>query len=283
MMPPERLEEGGVMRFIGVVVAALALVQQAQAADLGLGVLRGAMFELGSPSYFRWSGTYAGGQYGYSGGTVDVSRAGASHVADALGRLDFPSSPASQWELLGRENSSDTVYGAFAGVNAQWDSAVLGLELNYNHGPVRASSSGATDRRFSDSSFVYDVTITSTTALDITDYGTVRGRAAYAFGHYLAYAFVGLALGRAEVTDTATVSGIVTPAGGGPSAPYRPSPDSESSTTFIYGYALGLGMDWAITRHLFLRGEYEFVQFSGFKEDIDVRLNTVRAAAGYKF
>ena len=51
------------------------------------------------------------------------------------------------------------------------------------------------------------------------------------------------------------------------------------SNSLIYGWSAGLGMDWALTNNIFLRGEYEFIQFSQMK----LNLNNARAGIGVKF
>ena len=51
---------------------------------------------------------------------------------------------------------------------------------------------------------------------------------------------------------------------------------------WLYGYALGGGLDYALTHHIFVRGEYEYVQFQTVA-GVDINVNTVRVGAGIKF
>jgi outer membrane immunogenic protein len=283
MRPEELVRRGRVMRLVGFGLAAFAFVHQAQAADIG-GVLRGAMFELGRPAYTRWGGYYAGGQLGYAHADMDFSRAAASQVAFILREAALEDSgQVSQWDLLGKGNTANAVYGAFAGFNRQWDSAVFGIELNYNHGSLKSSSSGSLRRIVSPGNgFVYDTTISSTASMDITDYGTLRGRGGYVFGNMLAYAFVAVALGSAEVARASTVSAIETPQAGGPGVPFGPITESEARKAFLYGYALGFGLDWMVTPTVFVRGDYEYLNF-GRVSDMGAMVSTLRGAVGFKF
>jgi outer membrane immunogenic protein len=69
-------------------------------------------------------------------------------------------------------------------------------------------------------------------------------------------------------------------------APANPWPGGGSATTssgksntLIYGWSAGLGLDVELTENFFLRGEYEFIQFSQMK----LNLNNARIGAGVKF
>jgi opacity protein-like surface antigen len=45
---------------------------------------------------------------------------------------------------------------------------------------------------------------------------------------------------------------------------------------------VGAGLDWAVTQHFFLRGEFEFVQFAPISS-ISLEIFSGRVGAGYKF
>jgi opacity protein-like surface antigen len=51
---------------------------------------------------------------------------------------------------------------------------------------------------------------------------------------------------------------------------------------YAFGYAVGTGIEYALMQSLFVRGEWEWVQFPSIK-DTKVHLNTVRTAIGFKF
>ncbi len=274
------------MRYVGLLLAAFAFIQQAHAADMG-GVLRGAMVEVGRPAYVRWSGAYFGGQVGYSSASMDFSNAQQSQVAFILREAAIEnSSHVSNWAVMGIEGTSRPTYGAFLGYNLQWDNVIVGAELNYNHvhTGMRGASSGSIRRLATPGNgFVYDTTITANAAMDITDYGTLRARLGYAFGSAMAYGFGGVAVGRADVQRTSTVFALEIAAdGSGVPFPFGPFTENEKRQAFINGYTFGVGIDWAVTRNFFVRAEYEFIDWYPFS-DMTAYTNSIRGAAGVKF
>jgi outer membrane immunogenic protein len=274
------------MRFVGVILAAFAFIQQAQAADMG-GVLRGAVSELGRPAYIRWGGFYFGGQLGYSTASLDFSKAQESQVAFILRESALEAnSNISGWGVMGIEGTSRPAYGAFLGYNMQWDNVIVGIEFNYNHvhGGLKGASSGSIRRSEAPGNgFVYDTTVTANAAMDITDYGTARLRLGYGFGNFLGYAFGAVAVGRADLLRTATVFAIERAAdGSGVPFPFGPFTETETRTAFINGYAVGVGFDWALGKNIFARAEYEFVDFYPFS-DLTAYINSIRGGVGVKF
>jgi opacity protein-like surface antigen len=136
-------------------------------------------------------------------------------------------------------------------------------------------------------------------AANLTDYGTVRGRAGYIMGRFMPYVMLGLAIGRADFADSARLQYI--PVINGVAQPAVDLADGASQSGKIgYGFAAGMGVDVMLTGSIFLRGEYEFIQFTSFGQargsgigdtspgliqdfDRSVTLNTVRGAVGFKF
>ena len=55
-----------------------------------------------------------------------------------------------------------------------------------------------------------------------------------------------------------------------------------SNNALLWGYSVGAGLDWAVTQHFFLRGEFEFVQFAPISS-ISLEIFSGRVGAGYKF
>jgi opacity protein-like surface antigen len=51
---------------------------------------------------------------------------------------------------------------------------------------------------------------------------------------------------------------------------------------FAYGYTAGVGIDIAVLPNVFVRAEWEWIQFSSFR-DLNVHFNTVRTAIAVKF
>ena len=51
---------------------------------------------------------------------------------------------------------------------------------------------------------------------------------------------------------------------------------------WYFGYVAGLGLDYALTQNLFVRGEYQLIQF-GAPDNIRLSAQSVRVGAGVKF
>jgi opacity protein-like surface antigen len=178
------------------------------------------------------------------------------------------------------------VYGAFLGYNMQWEQLVLGADINYNN-TASTLQSGAQDsigRQFVTSDgFNNQVVVDARSSIRLVDYLALRGRAGYAVSNFLPYAAVGLVLGRFNYSTTATVFSQGTNSGTG--ATYGPNVETATSGkdgAFIGGVTAGLGLDWAITPGVFLRGEWQYVAF-GPVGGIRVKLNTGQIGIGARF
>ena len=120
--------------------------------------------------------------------------------------------------------------------------------------------------------------------MDITDFGTARFRAGYVVGNLLPYGFIGMAVGRASynVTAVADISQC-TPSGSTTICNDFPFANSVGqNNALLWGYSVGAGLDWALTPNIFVRGEFEFVQFAPLS-NIAATLSTGRVGAGFKF
>lgn len=302
--------KGVLMRALctGVVFAmALGTAAGAQANDYSIlngPVLRGADHRPASlPDYpttslsMRWDGLYAGGQFGRTMGGFNYGN-GVTSLVDYILRNTLVLGHVRDWTTLPKDDTTSTSYGGFIGYNVMFDDAVVGAEINYNRLNMNSGAADSISRIFQDDSlapaghhFFYATTIDGSATVRVTDVATVRARAAFAYDRFLPYAFLGLAIGRADVKRTATVeytrtdfpdvTDPVTP----PIAPVNFGPvtrTEDSKGVFTYGYTAGLGIDILVTPYIFVRGEWEYIQFTSFK-DVDVKFNTVRAAVGVKF
>jgi opacity protein-like surface antigen len=207
--------------------------------------------------------------------------------------------------VLGKRDTNGSGIGGFIGYNWQYDQAVVGLEMNYSRMSIGASSSDSIARVFSDpkvsASYVYDVAVTGQSAIRITDLATLRTRAGYVMGNFMPYGFLGLAVGRADVSSSASVAfcgfdpTVVPPAsptpdpigcynaGTGTSTRVAQPAATQSKTgEFIAGFAGGVGLDVMVLQNMFLRGEYEYVQFTTI-QNLHVYLNNFRFGLGVKF
>jgi outer membrane immunogenic protein len=245
----------------------------------------------------NWDGWYAGGQVGESWENTDYGTTLVS-MTNNLFRNTSLQGPASQFNVLGRVNGQSPAFGAFVGRNYQFGDIVLGVEANYNHlsnlatstagslGPIQVAEptlvlpTGATAAD--------GVTLKGSAALQIKDEMTFRGRAGWATGDFLPYAFGGLAVGRMDVTRT--VSSSVTRTinfADGSSTNFLLPQVSLSSTdgranNLVPGWTGGLGMEYMLWSNVFMRAEWEYVKFLTVKNTA-VTQNSVHAGLGYKF
>src|SRR5260370_16285829 len=263
-----------------MVVVAFGILGVAKAARPVLpSVLRGPIVGELVRAY-GWSGVYGGAQAGFSTASMNFNQNVGALVADML-RLttieqDFN---ISSWPVLGKPNPVGGSYGGFVGYNWQWEDAVTGFEINYNRTSLSGSASNSLSRSFVDSNpsiptghhyFYNPATVTRTAAARVTDWGTFRFRGGWAAGMFLPYGFVAFAVGRADISRSASVTWTVTdlPDSGvtpfPPSAlPVPPSPEADARNgVFAYGAAAGLGAGGAPFPNLFFRLGGGFLQFS---------------------
>jgi outer membrane immunogenic protein len=122
--------------------------------------------------------------------------------------------------------------------------------------------------------------------IDHTDYGEARGRAGFIVGNLLPYGFVGFVGGRADYSVSATTDAtciavantlIETECQGFPL-----TSNAGQSNALLWGVSAGGGLDWAVTRNVFLRGEFEFIQFAPIT-NISVPVVNGRVGVGFKF
>jgi outer membrane immunogenic protein len=256
------------------------------------------------PVHRTWQGFYAGGQIGRGWSSADFHNATKSQISYILANTELQSE-VSGWQTLPKSTTGGTSYGGFVGYNVQWGEAITGFELNYQHlgnklqaqdsiGPILVAGAPPGDG----SSVTYSVTVSSRAAVTIHDIMTARGRIAWAANRWLPYAFVGGAVGRTETSSSAvldvfkaiTPPPVIDPFGNAipqPRGPFNPvtlprNPQSQTQNQFAYGYTVGLGLDFAITSNLFLRAEWEYVDFLKVN-DVRVNVNSVHAGVGVRF
>jgi outer membrane immunogenic protein len=259
-------------------VALIGMSSLAGAADLGDSFLRGSSTTMNAPGAPRWDGFYFGAQVGGNYSGADFTGATRSLVGSILRESNFNDAGIPDWNLLSKADTSGSSIGGFVGYNTQWDDAVVGFELNYNRTSLAMASTASIGRQ--PAGLPDSVYIDGNASMRITDYGTARLRGGWAAGTFLPYGFVGVAVGRADVSRSATVN-LVNPAFG--PAPYFTDSDLLSKLgDFAYGYTAGLGLDICLMSNLFVRAEYEYVQFGAFNE-IKAHIHTARVGAGVKF
>jgi outer membrane immunogenic protein len=151
------------------------------------------------------------------------------------------------------------------------------------------------------------VTTSNTASATLRDYGTARIRGGWAYENFLPYVAVGLSVARIDSTQTVfahyvgtgvtttTTSTVPNPQTAPPSPPVitvgapvagpvnRTYIATETSNgKYTIGFAGALGLDYALTRNFFLRGEVEYLQFST-PSNITLNTASARVGGGLKF
>ena len=277
------------MRSVLGAVLALAVIPAAHAADMfDLPILRGSSTrEFGPPSYQRWDGFYAGLQAGYSAASMDFGGSTSDQVAYILRNTALENeAQVSSWTVLPSTATSGTSYGGFVGYNMQWENAVIGLELNYDRSNLTGQASDSISRAVTTSTgYFYNVHVASQASLRLQDYVTARARVGWSGGWFMPYMFGAIAVARVDVVRSATVttSAVDVSGMGRPNLNAGPTTQADRADgAFAYGYALGLGADVAVTSHLFLRGEWEYLKLT-YSGGYEASINTLRAALGARF
>jgi opacity protein-like surface antigen len=282
------------MRRLVIALGLLGPVTGACAGDFDWPVLRGSSrYPVVSPAYARWQGFYGGGQMGYGNAHANFAQATQSLVAFSLRTtaLENEQHP-SQWQVLGAADTKTSSIGGFVGYNSQWEEVVLGMELNYNRSSfaVDAPNSPIT-RVTSAGGNAYVVTVSGSGSMRVTDFATARLRGGWVIGNFMPYVTGGIAVGRGAVARSATVSGIENPttpptpcnsSAAPPCTPFSFTESEAKSSAFIYGWALGAGVDFLVLPNVFLRGEVEYVTFIPIS-NITANVTTARVGVGIKF
>ena len=194
---------------------------------------------------YDWTGFYVGGNFG--GGWQDASFASTStscfvlNCGDGLGHVG--NDPAIQLAGTGSDTRAGFAGGGQIGFNWQVNALVLGAEadieaisgkLSIGGGPFPLASNLAS-------------TFTLTTTADATWVATVRGRVGFAADKWLLYATGGAAFTNLKLAQSYTDNCCSS----------TPLTTFTASTTKT-GYAVGGGVEYAISRIWSLRAEYLF-------------------------
>jgi outer membrane immunogenic protein len=239
-----------------------------------------------------WAGIYIGGQVGYSNAGGNFGNTTQDPVAFALRETTLEADVApSTWPVLGQANHSATGFGGFVGYNTQFERLVLGVEANYDQANLSLiAPNSPISRMTSAGGNTYNLTVTGSGSVTDLDFGTLRARAGWALGNFLPYAFGGVAVGHADVNIAATAFGQQNPPTTGacvststpPCVPFSFTGTAGKNGEWMVGFTVGGGLDVALTRNVFLRAEYEYVQFAPIA-NLVVDVNTVRGGLGIKF
>jgi outer membrane immunogenic protein len=287
------VEMARLMRWVICAVVVLAFAPGALADDLNL--LRGSQ-SVGPATFPNWSGFYFGAQADYSSESADFTKASQPLLASSLRNLTLEEDDhISLDQVLGKSSTRTQGYGGFVGYNTQWQDLVLGVEANYIHGPatIVGTSTPLLDRVVTAGTNTYSVNVAATGTMDITDYGSLRARAGWLIGNnFMPYGFAGLALGYGGYSVSTLVYGQQDPQTP-PVVPcnlvadptcvdYAFNNSAGRNNVFLYGFSVGGGVDVALASNVFLRAEYEYMQFAEIA-NITAAISSVRVGVGFKF
>ncbi len=240
-----RLSGSHVASIVGAAATLLAIGGSANAADMPL--------RYKAPPYiaqvFNWSGYYIGGQLAYSEGT--------DHL------LEYFTASGAFTGFQRKHDVTGFTGGGYAGYNYQAGYWVFGLEGDIDGGKIKG---GWIDTPTGGQ---------GSTNLDVQ--GSLRGRIGIANDKVLIYGTGGAAFGNIGHTYTNLRTGIV-----------------ETTTNVRTGWTAGGGVEVAIAPNWIMRAEYRYTDyglsrydsvtsFPGLTGTQNVKLNTVRIGAAYKF
>jgi outer membrane immunogenic protein len=211
---------------------------------------------------FTWTGFYVGANIGYGGDRYrypfSIAAGGATLVA---GEASLTSSGV----LGGGQAGYNYAFGNhfIAGIEADFDGASISGRVALNAGIPGAG------------------TLSASAGSRMEYFGTVRGRVGYAFDRVMIYGTGGFAYSRVHSSVDASLAGLGT--------------FNAGVSTNHTGYAVGGGIEYAITNNLtfkteYIRAEFNTKQLAGgailgaaFALREKPSLNIVRAGLNYKF
>jgi outer membrane immunogenic protein len=287
------------MRRIIASAALLLAVAPAFAADMAAPppILRGVLPMVDKGVDF--TGFYVGGFAGFNQMEFQGRTAGQALVQEMLRGTVFLN-PGNAADIVNyRSVTSNAVsYGIYGGYNWGVDDYIVGLEADYTRTNLTGSLIGGRTGLFSvpDAQVYpndqYSYVTSTDSRLKITDYGSLRARFGMPFGSLMPFLSGGIAVARASYDNNALVNwqvrtftqnvntGVVSASGWVNGNPYSLTDASRTRVTF--GYALGAGIDWAITSNIVARAEVLTHRF-GNVGSMTASINTARVGAAVKF
>lgn len=284
------------MRRLLVAIALVAWIPDALADGLNLPppVLRGSdtvvpIAPPPVPVMPRWAGFYVGGHVGMGIGSMNFADTTQPLVAHMLRELRVESeNQVSAWKVLGKGDTRSPSGGFFIGYNNAWEQMIIGVDFSWNKVNyfVNAPDTPISRVTATTNNLVYAMTVSGNANMQITDFGVLRVRAGVDLGNVLPYAGIGFAVGRAGVYRSATASGTeyAYDADGNliGTTPFLFTENETKSNAVIYGWSLSGGLDIMLMPCLFMRAEFEFVNFQPIW-NINSSISTGRLGIGYKF
>jgi len=249
------------MRWVICALLTLAMPSGARAADLSgdFDALRGSQ-PVGYTHYQRWSGFYVGGQIGEDFNSVDFRGLGFSELETIAGLSSiFDGIPLTNFPRLSSLSTRAPSYSVFLGYNFQFESAIVGVELNLTNTSFKGSMNDVESHSYftTANNVVYDTdyTVTTGATAKVNDYASARGRFGWVFGNFLPYGFLGVSVAQINATKFVNVNvcGQETPYDcNNPPPPFPPPPApiggnwtiaDQATGKWYFGYTAGFGVD----------------------------------------
>jgi outer membrane immunogenic protein len=234
------------------------------------------------PAAHNWSGSYVGGNVGYSWGPWDSSNPSnvAASFAGSAGFSNTASPKVDGW--LG---------GLQIGRNWQQGQWVYGLEADIQITGERANAAGDATAAFRTPDFVFTFTGSRTNEWKFPWFATFRGRVGFTpADSWLLYATGGAALGSFKYSATSSGTVVLTTSGGGFVGAATQSLSASETATRV-GWAIGGGVEKAIDKAWSVKAEYLYLDFgtrtfltnTGLDASIQLRDHIARLGVNYKF
>lgn len=215
-----------------------------------------------------WTGFYVGGNLGYAAGDADFA-------VNPTGAWNADQAASVRSATNGSLSAGGVTAGVQAGFNEQHGIWVVGIEADISGADFSSSRSGGSVSGTGITSFAQRA--------ELAWLATLRGRLGVTAGPALLYVTAGAAVGDWDI--------YMRMAGGPDAAVF-------SKTLVQTGWTAGGGVEFTITEHLSLKGEYLFADFGsvagessflptapGFlnEHDVDMTTQVGRAGINYRF
>ncbi|WP_199088701.1 hypothetical protein [Bosea sp. ASV33] len=284
-------------------------------------VLRGSQIEDAPPApsfgSSNWEGFYFGGTAGYVTGQFDAEKQ-SQMLTKAIFGNSVVSTSGSGLYNFGRASKDKVNFGGFVGYNTAFGDAVLGVEAEYLRLNIQTDQRGSNGAVFEN---LFSTTVQSSPSTEplntqtaigvagrttnkIDDMVMLKARAGYAFGNFMPFANIGLAVGRISTNaqmaqghatienyssfNTVDQNGTITRTTfAGTNTIGRPDATAitratQISSGYVPGIALGAGIDALLGDNILFRAEYNRIYFSDYK-GVNAVVDTARVGAGLKF
>jgi outer membrane immunogenic protein len=250
----------------------------------GTCVLAFALIAIGSAKAQDFNGFYVGGN---GGGVFGRDSVQTSPIFSPTGYFAATSTPAITGASTQQIKENGFTAGGQFGYNHQWDNFVFGLEVDFG----KASFSGVTTTGPVLYPCCAPTSFTVTQTAESNWLMTARPRMGVAFGHVLAYGTAGLAVTNLKYSALFTDT-------------FATAHESASFDEKRPGWAVGGGMEVAISHHWSIKGEYLYAGFGRanvtstnltaftppiafptniFTHSVDLKMQVARAGINFRF